>query len=244
MRNQSVAKPWSDEELKACVMAYQEMLKLVQEGKSLNKTEYKKRLLDQALKDRTSGSYEMRMGNISAVMRLLGKSILPGYQPLKNVGANITNRLIDIISDVWGTDPQDVVSPVDDDEVLNDRVNYIRGKKDVEKPQKNGIPMTATVLASRYMRDPKVIAWVLDRAKGYCEACGEPAPFMTDKNLPFLEVHHILPLSHGGPDDLENVAAVCPNCHRRLHYSNDREIYTEKLGLFVSALTENCSEVE
>lgn len=244
MGNKSATKPWLDEELKACVMVYYEMFKLFQEGKELNKTDYRNRILENQLKDRSSSSYEMRMSNISAVMRLLGKPILPGYQPLKNVGGNVTNRLIDIISDVWGTDRKDAVSPVDDFEILNDRVNHIRGNNVAAKPQKNGIPKVVTVPVSRYVRDPKVIAWVLDRAKGKCEACGEPAPFNTDKKLPFLEVHHILPLSKGGADDIENAAAVCPNCHRRLHYSNDRKIYTEKLRTSVLSLTENCSTVE
>ncbi|QXW27104.1 HNH endonuclease [Acinetobacter johnsonii] len=244
MGNKSAAMPWLDEELKACVMAYYEMFKLFQEGKALNKTEFRNRILNNELKDRSSGSYEMRMGNISAVMKLLGKPILPGYSPMKNVGGNVTTRLIGIISDVWGTDRQDAVLPVDDYDILNERVNHIRRNKVVIKPQKNGIPKIVTVPVSRYVRDPKVIAWVLDRAQGKCEACGEPAPFITDKKFPFLEVHHILPLSKGGTDDIENVAAVCPNCHRRLHYSNDRKIYREKLITSVLGLKKNYSEAE
>lgn len=242
MGNESRPGQWSDEELKACVMAYREMLKFMEEGKPLNKTEYKKRILDQALKDRTSGSYEMRMGNISAVMRLLGKPILPGYKPLKNVGTHVTSRLIDIISDVWGTNPSDAVLPVGDNETLRDRADYIREIKHIEMPKANGRPKTVTVSVSQYVRDPKVIAWVLDRAKGRCEACGELAPFMTDKKFPFLEVHHILPLSKLGTDDIENAAAVCPNCHRRLHYSLDRKAYSEKLITYVKALTKKCTE--
>lgn len=239
MKSKSVKKPWSDEELKACVMAYYEMFTLFQEGKELNKSDFRNRVLIHQLKGRSSSSYEMRMSNISAVMRLLGKPILPGYQPLKNVGGNVTNKLIDIISDVWKTDRKDAVSPVDDFDILNDRVNHLRGNNDVIKPQKNGIPKIVTVPVSRYVRDPKVIAWILDRAQGKCEACDEPAPFITDKKFPFLEVHHILPLSKGGTDDIENAAAVCPNCHRRLHYSNDRKIYREKLITSVLGLKKN-----
>jgi hypothetical protein len=29
----------------------------------------------------------------------------------------------------------------------------------------------------------------------------------------FVEVHHIIPEAHGGPDDIENAAPLCPNCH-------------------------------
>lgn len=168
IKSKSVRNPWSDEELKVCVMAYYEMFKLFQDGKELNKTDYRNRILINQLKGRTSSSYEMRMSNISAVMRLLGKPILPGYRPLKNVGGNVTNKLIDIISDVWKTDRKDAVSPVDDFDILNDRVNHLRGNKVAIKPQKNGIPKIVVGSINRFVRDPKVIAWVLDRAEGKC----------------------------------------------------------------------------
>jgi len=60
------------------------------------------------------------------------------------------------------------------------------------------------------------------RAKGICEGCGTPAPFVGEQGAPFLEVHHLLRLADDGPDTPENVAALCPNCHRRAHYSSDR----------------------
>ena len=28
-----------------------------------------------------------------------------------------------------------------------------------------------------------------------------------------VEVHHIIPQEHGGSDDMENAAALCPRCH-------------------------------
>ena len=31
------------------------------------------------------------------------------------------------------------------------------------------------------------------------------------------DVHHILPLSKGGPDSYENMICLCPNCHRKFH---------------------------
>jgi 5-methylcytosine-specific restriction protein A len=34
----------------------------------------------------------------------------------------------------------------------------------------------------------------------------------------YVEVHHIKMLAEGGPDDPENVACLCPNHHRELHY--------------------------
>lgn len=55
------------------------------------------------------------------------------------------------------------------------------------------------------------------RAEGICTLCGEPAPFKDKKGKPFLESHHIDWLSEGGADSIENVVALCPNCHRKMH---------------------------
>lgn len=31
------------------------------------------------------------------------------------------------------------------------------------------------------------------------------------------DIHHIIPKSEGGSDDMSNLTYVCPNCHRMLH---------------------------
>ncbi len=70
-----------------------------------------------------------------------------------------------------------------------------------------------------YKRNPDVINEVLLRAKGICERCNKTAPFIRKKdNSPYLEVHHKIMLSQGGEDTVENAVALCPNCHRELHY--------------------------
>lgn len=70
-----------------------------------------------------------------------------------------------------------------------------------------------------FKRNPDVVAEVLFRANGICEKCNNPAPFFRKSdNTPYLEVHHYIPLSEGGDDTIENAIAVCPNCHRRLHF--------------------------
>lgn len=77
------------------------------------------------------------------------------------------------------------------------------------------------VRASVYLftRNPDVVAEVLLRADGRCEHCAKPAPFNRKKNgKPYLEVHHTVPLSKGGKDVVENAMALCPNCHRFLHF--------------------------
>lgn len=82
-------------------------------------------------------------------------------------------------------------------------------------------PIKVTVVTEAYVRNPDVVAEVLHRASGVCEGCHEPAPFKRKKdNSPYLEVHHKKQLSAGGEDTAENAEALCPNCHRNLHYGS------------------------
>ncbi len=50
-----------------------------------------------------------------------------------------------------------------------------------------------------------------------------------EDGTPFLEVHHLTRLKDNGPDTVENCAALCPNCHRKLHHSPERDMLTERL---------------
>jgi 5-methylcytosine-specific restriction enzyme A len=80
-------------------------------------------------------------------------------------------------------------------------------------------PTVVNVEISVFIRNPDVVAEVLLRAGGKCEECKADAPFIRAKDrTPYLEVHHRIPLADGGEDSLENGVALCPNCHRRLHY--------------------------
>jgi hypothetical protein len=73
-----------------------------------------------------------------------------------------------------------------------------------------------------YARDPQVVAYVEQRANGICERCKRNAPFLRGSdNSPFLEVHHVIPLSEEGSDTVENAVALCPNCHRECHHGGD-----------------------
>lgn len=80
-------------------------------------------------------------------------------------------------------------------------------------------PRIAICIVRQFIRNPDVIAEVLLRAQGHCEACLLQAPFRrrTD-NTPYLEVHHRIPLADGGDDTVENAIALCPNCHRQAHF--------------------------
>ncbi|CAN5660846.1 hypothetical protein BH10BAC3_BH10BAC3_16140 [soil metagenome] len=66
-------------------------------------------------------------------------------------------------------------------------------------------------------RDVYITIYALRRAKGLCQLCDQPAPFSNRSGDPFLEVHHVFHLSKGGSDMYNNVVALCPNCHKKIH---------------------------
>ncbi len=94
-----------------------------------------------------------------------------------------------------------------------------------------GCPNPEQVKATifRRKRDPAIVAWILISANGVCESCDLVAPFIKDDGYPYLEVHHVRPLAEDGSDSITNAVALCPNCHRRLHHSKDRQDTMENL---------------
>lgn len=72
-----------------------------------------------------------------------------------------------------------------------------------------------------FVRDPAIRRAALNRANGRCEFCGEPGFDMANGAI-YLETHHVVPLCEGGADRIGNVAALCPNDHKRAHFAADR----------------------
>jgi len=95
------------------------------------------------------------------------------------------------------------------------------------KPKK---PRTYRTTTTSFERDPDVVAIALVRAKGKCELTGCSHPLFLDADgKPFLEVHHIEPLSEGGEDRPENVASVCPSHHREAHHGTEAQLIRTQL---------------
>lgn len=83
----------------------------------------------------------------------------------------------------------------------------------------NKTPRKIKSISTVYERNADVVVEVLQRAKGICERCRVAAPFIRRKDsTPYLEVHHKKMLSEGGEDTVANAIAICPNCHRELHF--------------------------
>jgi len=84
-------------------------------------------------------------------------------------------------------------------------------------------------MAAYQSRSLAVHRYALARANGVCEGCGCKAPFHTRKLKPYLEPHHTIRLADDGPDHPRSVIALCPACHRRVHYAHDGDEYNARL---------------
>lgn len=211
---------WTRDELRAAVEAYFDMQLKDRSGEAFVKKRYY-RVLHQKF-GRTEKSYEFRMQNISYVLSVMGREWLNGLKPAKNVGTRVAVEIETLINEVEGRK----VPPVVEFEVRTRE--ELKQKSDV-RPKGNLQPQSSTAAITQYQRDPAVKAWVLREAKGVCECCSKPAPFLGTDGLPFLEVHHVRQLSDLGADTVSNAVALCPNCHREIHYGLNAKRLVEKM---------------
>ena len=98
---------------------------------------------------------------------------------------------------------------------LADEGEVIRGHK--------GKPNKREIVATTYERNPKIAELAKRMANGKCRLCGKKGPFKDNFGRPFLETHHVKWLSKGGKDSIDNIVALCPNCHRKMHYLEDKQ---------------------
>ena len=168
------------------------------------------------------------MQNISYVLQIMGKKWLTGLKPAKNVGANIAVKIEKLLLHELG-------------EAAHSIAEFEIGWRDkLEKLKKNALqtpseppgkrhPSKIESKTSQYQRDQEVKAWVIWKANGKCECCCENSPFIASDGFPYLETHHVIWLNEDGPDTISNTVAVCPNCHRELHYGEKRNVLKKYL---------------
>jgi 5-methylcytosine-specific restriction protein A len=225
----------------SAVNAYLGMLYAELEGAGYSKAEVNRQLRKGPLAARTKGSIEFRMQNISAALHELKMPRIAGYLPARNIGSAVKERIIALLQ-LTGIDALAAYVPTPDEKSLDEKVTALRKHGLGKIPSGSLKPAVVSLTTTTYVRDPAVKAWVLQTARGDCEGCGSPAPFEGRDGLPYLEVHHVLPLASHGSDTTTNAVALCPNCHRRCHFSGDREEFTLRLYQRIPRLILEVSE--
>jgi len=224
------SRRWSRQELRAAVAAYVEMHRLDSAGTSFSKKPYYTDLA--SCFGRTEKAYEYRMQNISYIYELQGRRWVSGLLPARNVGRNVIETLEALLVDVEGRKFGQSAG-------FSAQVGrMLREPQFAEPPAGNEQPESVASNVSQFVRDPAVAAWVLKAAKGVCECCRSRAPFSREDGSEYLEIHHVVRLADGGADTISNAVAVCPNCHRELHYGKQKDVLVSKLQYAVERLGE------
>lgn len=237
MSGRTRGTPWSDEENAIITAAYFEMLALETRGETFVKADINRRLQGE-LPMRGRGSIEFKLQNVSAVLFQAGLPFVSGYVPAKNFQRSLRDPVLAAAERLGIYDRSQDVMPTPDEDELDRRTARLLERGSVAMPVGTEEPETREIVQSAFMRDPKVKAWVLQYAEGICELCREPGPFLLPDGSRYLEVHHVEPLAAGGADTTSNAVAVCPNCHRRLHLSSDKDVALSRLTKQVARLSD------
>ncbi|VVO90525.1 HNH endonuclease [Pseudomonas fluorescens] len=212
---------WSDQELEASVDAYLKMLRLQQSDQTFKKSVVNQHLREGPLNRRSASSVEYRMQNISAVMERMGLPQIIGYVSAKNIGTKIEGRIRKILTD------RDVEVFRNSQKKISLTTIFRPLEFELNSPPEGILsPSRISSASTKLARVLKIKNWVLDQSRGICEGCNRAAPFLKPDGQPYLEVHHVKHLANHGTDEISNAVALCPNCHRRCHYSNDSKEFT------------------
>ena len=219
---------WTDQELEAAIYAYFTMLHKEIKGRKYNRAEVIRQLRSLELINRSRGSVEFRLQNISTVLQDLCHPVIHGYLPRMNIGQEISERIRKIVFDRKFLNERDY-TPTSDQAELERRTGVLLGKGLAGTPRGQPHPRKMQTSQETFEMDPLIKAWVLQHAQGTCELCRQPGPFRSKHGEWFLETHHVVPLADGGSDTIGNTVALCPNCHRKCHVSPDAVALQQEL---------------
>ena len=102
---------------------------------------------------------------------------------------------------------------------------YVRSKirESIEEYQQD----TKYIEIKQVERDRDIREVCLMRAGYQCEINSEHTSFTTVNGRQYVESHHIIPLKYQDQfnfnlDTVDNLIALCPNCHKAIHYGSRR----------------------
>ena len=77
-----------------------------------------------------------------------------------------------------------------------------------------------------FKRNPELAKKSILLANYQCDLDKSHKSFITKNGKPYMEAHHLIPLSTQDYFDYSldvdaNIVCLCPNCHRKLHYGDN-----------------------
>jgi len=174
---------------------------------------------DRSATNRPSGSQSPTSSSSDGMD--VGSEVDNDQAPTSSTGRVSVDVENDTLVDISTVNP-DIPDEVDEE--------LIELRKEAEKAaSENPERDIESTTQSRYRRASPIGEYAKRRADGICECCEEPAPFRNKNGDPYLESHHVDELGEGGADSPDKVAAICPNCHKRIHHGEDGEILNKYL---------------
>jgi 5-methylcytosine-specific restriction protein A len=215
-------KNWEYNEIYDAVEEYISLQNKILNNEKVKKSDIYLRLSEKHR--RSPKAFEYRFSNISSVLSKSGKSWIKGLNPLANVGSGVSLLIEQAFNEIESK--KNLTS-----------INEIKNpKKENLVPDGNANPGKTSISISNFIRNQEVVKWVKSNSNGVCESCQKYAPFLDINGGPYLEVHHLKSLADGGTDTITNTVALCPNCHRELHFGSNSQNKKAKIYNLVKRL--------
>lgn len=131
--------------------------------------------------------------------------------------------------------------------------NIVKNKAVLSYPKESKSIQKQRLTICQYVRDAQIAAYAKQQALYKCEFNSEHKTFISEiSNKQYVEAHHLIPMKYQElffkPLDVpENIVALCPNCHRAIHYAvpeiknqlisflfNKRKFYLKNEGINIS----------
>lgn len=125
------------------------------------------------------------------------------------------------------------ISPTEINLIKNPRnllADYARIARDLES-NPTSLSFNPSPRSPQPKRRKRAKEIVIARAQGSCEndTCSGMPPDVKKDGTPIFQVDHIIQLSDGGPDQPDNMIALCPNCHAAKTLGGNRAEMTARL---------------
>lgn len=85
-----------------------------------------------------------------------------------------------------------------------------------------------------FRRNPALAKTAIKKADYQCEYDAGHQSFIASNGKPYMEAHHLIPLSKQNDfekslNQVGNIVCLCPNCHKEIHYGQKRKEMVENL---------------
>ncbi|WP_117168858.1 MrcB family domain-containing protein [Paraliobacillus sediminis] len=152
-------------------------------------------------------------------------------EALENIRTFMGNRSLDNVVD------EIIYDEVIEDTKFQEDISIAKASKTPEEPQKRPDSKSDTNV-SLYLRNPEKAKEAIEKSGYQCEFNKTHLTFKSKRtNKNFVEAHHLIPMGVQGQFEYSldvpgNIVALCPNCHRRIHFGikDDKK---EMLSLFL-----------